>query len=265
MNKAPAWSRVPRHRKPVSLYDNGWRENDSQELLVSYPQLDLKLAELIGAESAVINHDDLTITITVDGIENVIGTGELSDFIVSREDFIKLRSAIALRDPEGSDVVSLTLEVGSDQTLTAYIIYDDGSEDVIDLTEANVTLSSEGVIDFNQETGVVTALGPGEIQMVVSAFNLNAILDVVVESVVVVEHETRTEPVPYETQRVDNDELPVGTEEVSQEGVDGVRTIVELVTYHNGVEVDREVLSNEITTPAVPEIIQVGTKEEPEE
>lgn len=265
MSKAPAWSRVPRHRSAVSLYHNGWRENASQELLVSYPQLGNKLAGLLDVESAVIDHEALTITITKDGIDTVIGTGELSDFIVSQDDFLKVRAAIALRDPENSDVASLTIDVGANQTLTAYVIYSDGSEDVLDLTEASVTLSEEGVVSFDQETGLVTALSPGEIQMVVSAFNLNAILDVVVESVVVIEQESRTEVVPFDTQRVDNAELPVGTEETSQEGVNGVRTIVEDVTYTDGVETGRVVVSNEITTQPIDEIIQVGTLvEEPE-
>lgn len=81
------------------------------------------------------------------------------------------------------------------------------------------------------------------------------------EPIVTTEVETRTEPVPYSTERVDNDTLPLGTEEVSQEGVDGIRTIIELVTYTDGVETGREVLSVAVTTAPVPEIIQVGTME----
>ncbi len=40
----------------------------------------------------------------------------------------------------------------------------------------------------------------------------------------------------------------------------GVCTIVETVTHLDGQETGREVKSNEITTPAVDEAVEVGTK-----
>ncbi|WP_186821133.1 G5 domain-containing protein, partial [Streptococcus sp. HMSC077F03] len=43
-------------------------------------------------------------------------------------------------------------------------------------------------------------------------------------------------------------------------GKKGVRTIVETVTYTDGVETGRVEKSNTITTPAVDEIVEVGTK-----
>ena len=43
-------------------------------------------------------------------------------------------------------------------------------------------------------------------------------------------------------------------------GKKGVRTIVETVTYTDGVETGRVEKSNTITTPAVDEVIEVGTK-----
>ncbi|MGU7937505.1 G5 domain-containing protein, partial [Streptococcus suis] len=77
-----------------------------------------------------------------------------------------------------------------------------------------------------------------------------------------VEHvdSVQTEPVAYETQEVPNNELLAGETVVSQEGVDGVRTIVTRRYTVDGQVVKTEEISNTITTPATPRIVQVGTK-----
>ena len=69
-----------------------------------------------------------------------------------------------------------------------------------------------------------------------------------------------TEKLPFEVIRENNPNLLVGTEQVSQQGKEGTRTIIEKVTYVNGKEVLREVVSNEVTAQPVNTIIQVGTK-----
>ena len=72
--------------------------------------------------------------------------------------------------------------------------------------------------------------------------------------------ETKTEVVNYEVERVANPTLNVGVENITQEGVNGERTIIEEVTLVNGKETDRKVISDEITTEAVNKIIEYGTK-----
>lgn len=72
--------------------------------------------------------------------------------------------------------------------------------------------------------------------------------------------ETKTEVVDYEIERVANPTLNVGVENITQEGVNGERTIIEEVTLVNGEEADRIVVSDEITTEAVNKIIEYGTK-----
>lgn len=72
--------------------------------------------------------------------------------------------------------------------------------------------------------------------------------------------ETKTEVVEYETERVANPTLNVGVENITQEGVNGERTIIEEVTLVNGEETDRRVISDEITTEVVNKIIEYGTK-----
>lgn len=72
--------------------------------------------------------------------------------------------------------------------------------------------------------------------------------------------ETKTEVVNYEVERVANPTLNVGVENITQEGINGERTIIEEVTLVNGEETDRRVVSNEVTTEAVNKIIEYGTK-----
>ena len=79
-------------------------------------------------------------------------------------------------------------------------------------------------------------------------------------AVVTTKEETKTEEVPFQVKEVQNADLPEGTRRVKTAGKKGVRTIVETVTYTDGVETGRAEKSNTITTPAVDEVVEVGTK-----
>lgn len=83
------------------------------------------------------------------------------------------------------------------------------------------------------------------------------------EPVITTVEETKTEPIPYETVRQENEGMLKGEEEVTQEGVDGELTIVETVTFTDGHETDRVEKSREVTIEAIDEIIDYGTKEKP--
>ena len=82
----------------------------------------------------------------------------------------------------------------------------------------------------------------------------------VVVPVVTTKEETKTEEVAFQTKEVTNSDLPEGSRQVKTAGKKGVRTIVETVTYTDGVETGRVEKSNTLTTPAVDEIVEVGTK-----
>ena len=82
----------------------------------------------------------------------------------------------------------------------------------------------------------------------------------VVVPVVTTKEETKTEEVAFQTKEVTNSELPEGSRQVKTAGKKGVRTIVYTVTYTDGVETGRVEKSSTITTPAVDEIVEVGTK-----
>ena len=78
--------------------------------------------------------------------------------------------------------------------------------------------------------------------------------------VITTKEETKTEEVDFQVKEVPNPALPEGVRNVTTPGKKGVRTIVETVTYTDGVETGRVEKSNTITTPAVDEVVEVGTK-----
>jgi glycerophosphoryl diester phosphodiesterase len=72
---------------------------------------------------------------------------------------------------------------------------------------------------------------------------------------------TETQPIPYQQTTVEDPTLPIGTSVVTQQGADGVETIVYTVTYTDGVETDRVVKSDDVTTAPITQITNVGTKQ----
>lgn len=81
--------------------------------------------------------------------------------------------------------------------------------------------------------------------------------------VVTTEIVTETETVPFDRVRRDDPSLDVGTEVVTTEGVDGVKTLTYEVVITDGVETSRTLVSEEITSAAVDEVTSVGTREPP--
>ncbi|MBR7179331.1 MAG: G5 domain-containing protein [Oscillospiraceae bacterium] len=74
-------------------------------------------------------------------------------------------------------------------------------------------------------------------------------------------NETYTEEIPFVTEYVEEKLMLKGDEEVRTEGVNGVLTHTAAVTYFNGQEVSREVVSSEQTVAPVNEVIAQGTLE----
>ena len=70
---------------------------------------------------------------------------------------------------------------------------------------------------------------------------------------------TTTVAEPYTRERVESDSLPVGQTKITQAGQDGVRTIVTRQYLVDGKVERSQEISNEVTTPAVSEIVTVGT------
>ncbi len=73
--------------------------------------------------------------------------------------------------------------------------------------------------------------------------------------------ETEEQSIDYETVYEDSEDLYEGETEVKQEGEKGARTITYEITYVDGEEDTRTVVSDEVTKEAVDEIILVGKKQ----
>ena len=78
--------------------------------------------------------------------------------------------------------------------------------------------------------------------------------------VVETKDEEKSETVKFEKETKENPELKKGETKVIQKGEDGEKTVKYKVTYNNGVEVNREKISEKITKEPVKEITEVGTK-----
>ncbi len=69
-----------------------------------------------------------------------------------------------------------------------------------------------------------------------------------------------TEEIPYETTYENSSSLESGKTSVKQAGVNGITEYTYQVTYVDGVETSRELISEEVTQEVVDEIILKGTK-----
>lgn len=78
---------------------------------------------------------------------------------------------------------------------------------------------------------------------------------------VICRQETYTTTLPHETTHCSDASIPAGSEDILTEGVDGELLCTADVTYVNGEEVSRVLLSQTMTIAPVTEVIAVGTGE----
>lgn len=78
-------------------------------------------------------------------------------------------------------------------------------------------------------------------------------------SILVTKHETYQENFTAESQVIENGSWYNTEKVVRQEGSAGTREIQAAVTYENGTEVSRNILSEEVLVDAVPQIVEQGT------
>ena len=97
---------------------------------------------------------------------------------------------------------------------------------------------------------------PGPLEMVLVDVSGDGITLTVASDITY--YDRYTESVAYDTVRTPTPDLPAGTEQVVQAGVNGIRTVVYEVTYSGGELVSRQFVDEEDST-AVTEQILVGT------
>lgn len=74
-----------------------------------------------------------------------------------------------------------------------------------------------------------------------------------------VAEETRTKKIPFATVANTDDKLGWREKKVTQEGLSGMKEIIERVSYHDDTEVGREVISEEVVKNPTDEIVTEGT------
>lgn len=75
---------------------------------------------------------------------------------------------------------------------------------------------------------------------------------------------TQSDPIAFTTENQDNATILVGQSQSLQAGVNGSHTVVTRITYSDGKETGRTVISD-VIVPAVPHIVAIGTKPVPVE
>ena len=180
-------------------------------------------------------------TITTPAVDEVVEVGTKKAAVVTTKEETKTEEvAFQTKEvtnpdlPEGSRQVKTAGKKGV-RTIVYTVTYTDGVE--TGRVEKSNTITTPAV-DEIVEVGTKKVVAP----------------------VVTTKEETKTEDVAFQVKEVKNADLPEGSRQVKAAGKKGVRTIVYTVTYTDGVETGREVKSNTITTPAVDEIVEVGTK-----
>ena len=159
------------------------------------------------------------------------------------------------------------LALGADDTYT--IQANDGSSEITVQRSQTITLNHYG------KEMEVTSLGEtveelltrlnlpwGEDDVISAALDQETFdgMELTVSSVIQKE-QVYTGTVPYETVYRDDAALPVGETALVTEGVNGTSTCTALVTYINGEETERTLLSEKITIQPVSEVIAIGTGE----
>ena len=180
-------------------------------------------------------------TITTPAVDEVVEIGTKKAAVVTTKEETKTEEvAFQTKEvtnpnlPEGSRQVKAAGKKGV-RTIVYTVTYTDGVE--TGRVEKSNTITTPAV-DEVVEVGTKKVVAP----------------------VVTTKEETKTEEVAFQTKEVTNPNLPEGSRQVKAAGKKGVRTIVYTVTYTDGVETGRVEKSNTITTPAVDEVVEVGTK-----
>ncbi len=70
---------------------------------------------------------------------------------------------------------------------------------------------------------------------------------------------SETEVIPFSEQRSEDGTINQGEERVGQEGVNGQRKVYYEVSYEDGAEISRQMISEEVVLSPTPKIVLVGT------
>ena len=217
----------------------------SQDVVLPGPD-----AEVEDGDAIVLNRAR-PLQLTVDGVATEVYTtassvDEALDQLGYRSDDLVLSASRSERVP--LDGMALAVSTPKDITLVA-----DGTIRVVSTTAGTAAqlLAEQGVLMGPTDRMTLTPDRP-----LLDRMRLQ-VLRVAVTQV------TETAPIDYATVETEDPEALEGTEEVTQEGVEGEQTTTYAVTITDGVETAREQVSVAVTTPPVDELVSVGTMPRP--
>lgn len=164
---------------------------------------------------------------------------------------IVLDGKTAAPDLSGQMVFVTTGGKGYDVTLAAkqtVTVHRNGETQTVQSEKESISklLERMGIVPSPLETVAVNLAGPG--------------VEITVEEEITY-YDRVVEEVTFDTVRIANPELKKGTEQVVQEGADGVRTSIYEVVFSNGQEMSRQFVE-EVDSTAVDQIVEYGTAEE---
>ncbi|WP_369136666.1 ubiquitin-like domain-containing protein [Modestobacter versicolor] len=205
----------------------------------------------IGDGDTIVLNRARPLSLTVDGVSSDVYTTALSvdgalDELGYRAENLVLSASRSERLP--LDGMALSIATNKTVTLVA-----DGQQRV-------VVTTAQTAGDLLAEQGIALSATDRT-----SLYPRQPLLDAMVLRVTRVQVTDVTEvlPVDFATVETPDAEALEGDRTVTQEGVEGEQTITWRVTVTDGVETGREQLGAVVTTPAVDELVTVGTKEKP--
>jgi len=68
------------------------------------------------------------------------------------------------------------------------------------------------------------------------------------------------ENIPYEKEYINDNSFSTGQNKVVKKGKEGINSKTYLVTYHDSIETNRELIKNDVVVEPLPEVIAVGTR-----
>ena len=164
------------------------------------------------------------------------------------------------------DAIVLDSAAASGQTLSSQLVYLSGGRDGYDvsLTSGQTVTVSHGDTEKTARARNETVaellerlhITPSPLEMVAVDVSEDGIALTIASELTY--YDQVDEPAAHETVRVANPALPAGTEQVVQEGADGVRTSVYEVIWSAGQEISRQFVE-ELESTAVDEIVEYGT------
>ncbi len=117
-------------------------------------------------------------------------------------------------------------------------------------------MTYEELARLNPDFGEETELHTGD--------RIQITMDVPYLTIIITREERYNEPIDYSTEYIEDSTLYTENRREVTTGVDGVRFVVANVSYINGNEIGRRVLSRSTVTQPVTEVIAIGTKPRPD-